>query len=451
MEAGPGEAAPGEQGGAPGAGKRLAPLYKRLPRGPHQLGRRAVAQHQRTRIQGAMVQAVAASGYDAVSVRQVIALAGVSRRSFYEQFGSKQACFLATFDAIVHRHLGVSGRACTQAAGGPEAQLAAALAGYAGSIAADPEAAALALIEAPALGAPGTRRMRVAAAACEAAMGAALAGSRVIPALRGASVPGLLGGLHGITAAALRGPEPPAREMLEARLGWWMLAPRVPADSGAARNLGMLLREGSRRSAPRRGADGSDITPRGDRERLLVAALRLTAREPVPLLSAAQIADEAGLPLEAFFELFEDREGCLRAALLDAGEQLLAIAGGADGGEPDALRETLVRLLSHLAANPLQARAITVLAPCAGERCRAYGRELERDLGAALVAGLPRRGALAGEALGGALWHLIRCHLVDRRIRRLPAAADELALLVIAPVLGPDAAAAALAAPRRIV
>src|SRR5690242_16547313 len=83
---------PARTEGAP----RPAPLYKRLPRGPHRLGRRAVAQHQRLRIHGAMVQAVASGGYEALSVRQVIALAGVSRRSFYEQFASKQDCFLAT-------------------------------------------------------------------------------------------------------------------------------------------------------------------------------------------------------------------------------------------------------------------------------------------------------------------------------------------------------------------
>ena len=45
-----------------------------------------------------MVEAVAGRGYDAVTVRQVIALAGVSRRSFYEQFASKQDCFLSTYD-----------------------------------------------------------------------------------------------------------------------------------------------------------------------------------------------------------------------------------------------------------------------------------------------------------------------------------------------------------------
>ena len=119
MEAGPGEAAPGEHGGAP---RRRQRAWRRstsgCPAARTSLGRRAVAQHQRVRIHGAMVQAVAADGYDAVSVRQVIALAGVSRRSFYEQFASKQECFLATFDVIVRRQLAASRAACAQAGGG---------------------------------------------------------------------------------------------------------------------------------------------------------------------------------------------------------------------------------------------------------------------------------------------------------------------------------------------
>lgn len=444
MEAGPGEAAPGEHGGAPGAGPRPAPLYQRLPRGPHDLGRRAVAQHQRVRIHGAMVKAVAVAGYDAVSVRQVIALAGVSRRSFYEQFASKQECFLATFDAIVRRQLAASCSAGAQTGGGPESRFAAALGGCAEAVAADPDAASLVLLHAPTVGVPGTLRMRAAAAAFERALGSSLAGSGLITSPAGATVTGLLGGLHGIVAGTLREPSPPARETLEEQLRWWAVAPRVPADAAEARRLNALLRDSARRATRSRAGCESIGEPRGDRARLLASALRLAAREPISLLSAAQIADDAGLPLEAFFELFEDCEDCLRAALAGAGEQLLAIAGGAGDREPEALRGTLVRLLSHLAANPLQARAIAVLAPSAGERCRHYGRQLERELAAALVAGLPERRELAARALGGALWHLIRCRLVDRRIRRLGAAADDLALLVLAPALGADAAAAAL-------
>ena len=81
----------------------ITPLYERLPRGPHRLARSEVILHQRARIHGAMIEAVARGGYDETSVKQVIGLAGVSRRAFYEQFANKQECFLATFDAIVHR------------------------------------------------------------------------------------------------------------------------------------------------------------------------------------------------------------------------------------------------------------------------------------------------------------------------------------------------------------
>jgi hypothetical protein len=41
---------------------RIDPLYKRLPHGPRRLGRNEVILHQRARIHGAMVEAVARGG-----------------------------------------------------------------------------------------------------------------------------------------------------------------------------------------------------------------------------------------------------------------------------------------------------------------------------------------------------------------------------------------------------
>ena len=81
------------------------PLYKRLPHGPHRLQRDEVVLNQRARIHGALIEAVAHDGYDGTSVKRVIELAGVSRRSFYEQFANKEDCFLVTFDLIVRREL----------------------------------------------------------------------------------------------------------------------------------------------------------------------------------------------------------------------------------------------------------------------------------------------------------------------------------------------------------
>jgi AcrR family transcriptional regulator len=73
----------------------------RLPRGSHGLTREQVVQSQRTRIFGAMARVMAEKGYGATSVADVLRQAQVSRETFYEQFTSKQACFLAAFEAAV--------------------------------------------------------------------------------------------------------------------------------------------------------------------------------------------------------------------------------------------------------------------------------------------------------------------------------------------------------------
>ena len=71
----------------------------RLPRGRHGLSREEVVESQRGRLLRAMADAVADKGYAETSVAEVIARAGVSRETFYEQFSSKEDCFHDTFDA----------------------------------------------------------------------------------------------------------------------------------------------------------------------------------------------------------------------------------------------------------------------------------------------------------------------------------------------------------------
>jgi AcrR family transcriptional regulator len=56
---------------------------------------------QRGRMLGAMAGAVASKGYANTTVADVVAGAGVSRKTFYEQFRDKEQCFLAAFDAGV--------------------------------------------------------------------------------------------------------------------------------------------------------------------------------------------------------------------------------------------------------------------------------------------------------------------------------------------------------------
>jgi AcrR family transcriptional regulator len=72
-----------------------------LPRGPHSLTRDEVLASQRGRMIEAMAETVAAKGYAATTVADVVARAGVSRKTFYEHFGDREECFLAAYDAAV--------------------------------------------------------------------------------------------------------------------------------------------------------------------------------------------------------------------------------------------------------------------------------------------------------------------------------------------------------------
>jgi AcrR family transcriptional regulator len=54
---------------------------------------------QRGRLISAVADSVAAKGYAATSVADIIALAGVSRATFYTHFTDKEDCFLASYDA----------------------------------------------------------------------------------------------------------------------------------------------------------------------------------------------------------------------------------------------------------------------------------------------------------------------------------------------------------------
>jgi AcrR family transcriptional regulator len=57
-----------------------------------------IASDQRARLLAAMANVVAAKGYAATTVADVVRDAGVSRSTFYELFASKEACFLAAYD-----------------------------------------------------------------------------------------------------------------------------------------------------------------------------------------------------------------------------------------------------------------------------------------------------------------------------------------------------------------
>jgi AcrR family transcriptional regulator len=77
-----------------------------LPAGRHGLPRSYVLGNQRERIIASVIEVVSETGYAGLTVRNVVARAGVSRRTFYEHFSNKQDVFLAVYEVVVERLAG---------------------------------------------------------------------------------------------------------------------------------------------------------------------------------------------------------------------------------------------------------------------------------------------------------------------------------------------------------
>jgi len=87
-------------------------------------------------------------------LRDLVRLAGVSKTTFYEHFGSKQECFLATLDGITSQ---VTERVSVTYSqeGDFRERLVAALTAFMNLMVSEPEAAMLTAVESLALGAAG--------------------------------------------------------------------------------------------------------------------------------------------------------------------------------------------------------------------------------------------------------------------------------------------------------
>jgi AcrR family transcriptional regulator len=81
-------------------GEEPAPGLARLPPGRHGLPREFVTENQRGRLTAGIIAAVAERGYHEATITQIAAAAGVSRRTFYTYFASKQECFFDAYDQI---------------------------------------------------------------------------------------------------------------------------------------------------------------------------------------------------------------------------------------------------------------------------------------------------------------------------------------------------------------
>jgi TetR/AcrR family transcriptional regulator len=422
---------------------RIAPIYKRLPHGPHQLARNEVIQHQRARIYGAMVEAIARSGYERTSVKQVIGLAGVSRRSFYEQFGNKEACFLATFDVIAGRDIKRVSKAYASIEGGLEERLRAAMREFTRAARESPNASMLTLVAAQTAGAAGALRLRRAISTYEQMLARSFAESREASVLPTPIVRAITGGLHGAMSTVLCEDKVTERPRLAEDMVRWTLLFQTPGaakmDELMAGRLARRMREISLASAHR--SRGEEPIVGDKRERLLHTALRLAALHDYRDLTPPQIADEARVQIDDFLELFTSRDQCFLAALDMLAEDILAIVADPElisDDWPHAVRRVVGALMDYLSERPLYSRTIAQEAFLAGPEAVRQNFELASAVATLLTEGAPSRAqsGVAVEGIAGAILHTIRCQVAGGRIQLLPALSDYLSYIVLAPYIG---------------
>lgn len=424
-----------------------APLYTGLPSGPNGMHPEEVARNQRARLFGAMIEAVSQNGYEATTVAHVIALAGVSRRAFYEQFPNKEECFLATYDILAAR-----GRKRLVTAWRGQRSWADSLHGACRSLVDDfafaPKGPRLVLVHSLAVGPRALERLQLSGLAFERLLAC---GFRAAP--DGAELPvlaprAIVGGIrHLAFRRLLEGRERELLALAEELLDW-IESYRSPAVA----RLAALGVPRPRLLTPRSAAFLAGDAPRAS---ALGALAQLTLEDGYARLSDLRIAGHAGLSTEAFHAHFASSRECFLALLdefaAEALEQARDLRRTAPSW-PQAVHRAIGAYVEHLLAHPELTRIAFVelfaLGPAIAERLTGSVDGLVDLLGEGAPA--PRHGpAVLHEALTGALWSVIVSYVANDRLARLPCLLDQLTFIVLAPHLGAKGAVEALQAIRR--
>ncbi|HEX3692474.1 MAG TPA: TetR/AcrR family transcriptional regulator [Solirubrobacteraceae bacterium] len=412
----------------------IAPMYKRLPHGPHGLAREQVARNQRARLYGGMVESVYQRGYAATSVAHVIGLAGVSRRAFYEQFSNKEDCFLATYDALV---AGTRKRVLKAwvAERGWANRLHHACRVFLEGIAMDPRGAYLVLVESVATGPRGYERMQATATSFErvVATGFALSPDRIpLPPLAPRSI---VGGARFVVVRRLR--EGRAAELVavtDELLDW--------ISSYRATVVNRLRALGSSRP-PRLVARRARFLTREDRRSTVMDAMvQLALEEGYANVSDADVARAATISTEAFHREFSSKQECLLAIVDEFAAEAHDAVLRATRNDDDwgiAVYKGVEALVGYCAAHPGLVRLSFIDLFEAGDGMVHRVSGLLDGFINVMVKRIPnpeRAPKVAAEAIVGAAWGILSSYAPHERLRYLPCLVDHLAFLILAPYIG---------------
>jgi AcrR family transcriptional regulator len=432
----------------------IQPLFPRLSGGPSRMPRAQVAEHQKARLEGAMVAAVARHGFAGTTLRELVGLAGVSKSTFYQHFESKEDCFLATFDQIVAALAGRVG-AAYQSEGDLRERLVAALTAFMDLAVEEPAAASLAAVESLTLGAAGVAHRERASAIFE---GLVEQSFKHLPGSREASphvVRAIVAGIRGVSYRHLRRDEAGTLPATVEPLIDWALGYQE-ADRAAVR----AAMSAAEKQTPGASAVDGDAVPGWEeppdshasklalsqRDRIIRAAAHVVVQRGYGGLSIPAISAVAGTSNQTFYEHFSSK----RDAFLSAFEMAAAEAFGsahcafeAATNGAEAIGAGVRGLADYVAAHPMFARLAFFELPTAGpaalDRADAIMDSFTAFLGSDLLpegVGAPAS-RLVREAVGTGIWTVLQYEIARGRSNSVPALAPEITRIAVAPLAGP--------------
>jgi AcrR family transcriptional regulator len=407
-----------------------------------------VAENQTGRLVRAMTEMVAEHGYDSVKVREVVKLAGVSSKTFYRLFESKEDCFLRTHEIIVRDARAGLLHSQSEVEDWRERPRLV-YAAFARELERDGSSAHLALVDAyndgPAALEQAQRAEETFAAMIAASFARAPDGVVVPPMV----IEGMLAGIARVARRRLRiGRE---RELvgLEAELmGWAMCFPVEAANDLAGLDLGVLY--GHAAVAPLIVPSAS--SPGGDRATILAAVGKLVAADGYKYsdLTVPRIRASAGVSRRIFDGHFSDVEECFLVALGERAAEAVALAARAQiagstwaGGVYRAINSFCVQI----AGDPLLARVCfqdDFIPDSKGSLARLRMVTGVSDQIRDSAPPDEQASTLSVEASAGAVWSIFHRHVLRDWVLHRPEVSATLAYMALAPSIGAEAAVAAI-------
>jgi AcrR family transcriptional regulator len=410
---------------------------------------RDVAAHQLVRIHSATIGIVAEQGYSGLKVRDVVALAEVSTRAFYEHFGSKEDCFLQTYDLIARRASRRIIAAQAEESDWRKRPLRA-FEEFARGLKRDPAQARLALVEAYAAGSvfleQAWRVERIFEGMLAESLARGPSGVRVPPLI----IEGMVAGIAHVSRKRLIGDEVTELSAASGDLVEWALSyPDLSATQLIKLDQQSVWRDTMLEPLKDISVDVAEPWPTtGDRALILAATAELAVKSGYSGLTAARIRSAARVSRRKFEAYFDDLEDCYLAAVEQHVGEAMAQAARAQAAArswPGGVYRAITALCDHIADDQFLARVCLTDDFPPG----ANGTLHRKRLSDALVelfsyhAPRPSSSRLVTEASTGALWALFHHHLVrDWSLRRQISAT--LSYLALAPVVGAPATVAAI-------